>query len=84
MKRCAAILERNQETGREEWRIINNPTIGDIHNLRQRGAIIMRQVVERFGNEVHKKWVTDSGAVVTHSTDYLTWQQQRDLSNGSE
>lgn len=71
MKRCAAILERNQETGKEEWRIIDNPTIGDIYNLRQRGAIIMRQLVERCGNEIHKRWVTDSGRVIVHRTDYL-------------
>jgi len=71
MKRCAAILERNQDTGKEEWRIIDNPTIGDIYNLRQRGAIIMRQLVERCGNEIHKRWVTDSGRVVVHRTDYL-------------
>lgn len=71
MKRCAAILERNQETGKEEWRFINNPTIGDIYSLRQRGAIIMRQLVERCGNEIHKRWVTDSGRVVVHRTDYL-------------
>jgi len=84
MKRCAAILEKNQETGKEEWRIINNPTIGDIHSLRQRGAIIMRQVVERYGNEVHKYWVTDSGRVVTHRTDYLSYEQLRSLNNGSQ
>jgi len=82
MKRCAAILERNQETGKEEWRFIHNPTIGDIHNLRQRGAIILRQLVERFGNEVHKKWVTDSGVVVVHSTDYLSYEQLRSLNDG--
>lgn len=79
MKRCAAILEKNQRTGKEEWRIINNPTIGDIHNLRQRGAIIMRQVVERFGNEIHKTWVTDSGIAVVHSTEYLSCEQLRSL-----
>jgi len=82
MKRCAAILERNQETGKEEWRIINNPTIGDIYNLRQRGAIIMRQLVERCGNEVHKKWVTDSGVVVVHRTDYLSYKELRSLNDG--
>lgn len=79
MKRCAAILEKNQENGKEEWRFYHNPTIGDIHSLRQRGAIIMRQLVERFGNEVHKRWVTDSGTVVVHSTDYLTCEQLRSL-----
>lgn len=79
MKRCAAILEKNQATGKEYWRFYNNPTIGDIRNLRQRGAIIMRQIVERHGNEVHKRWVTDAGMVVVHSTDYLTCEQLRSL-----
>jgi len=71
MKRSAAILEWNQKTNKEEWRIIDNPTIGDIYSLRQKGAIIMRQIIERHGNEIHKYWVTDSGKIVVHRTDYL-------------
>jgi hypothetical protein len=82
MKRCAAVLERNQETGKEEWRFYHNPTIGDIRRLRQRGAIVMRQLVERYGNEVHKRWVTDSGVVVVHRTDYLSYEQLRRLNDG--
>lgn len=71
MKRCAAIFEWNHLTKKEEWRFINNPTIGDIYCLRQKGAIIMRQIIERHGNEIHKYWVTDSGRVIVHRTDYL-------------
>ncbi len=71
MKRSAGILELDPKTNKEVWRIINNPTIGDIRSLRQKGALIMRQVIERHGNEIHKYWVTDSGRVVIHRTDYL-------------
>jgi hypothetical protein len=71
MKRSAAILEWNKKTNKEEWRIINNPTIGDIRNLRQKGAIIMRQIIERNRNEINKYWITDSGRVVVQTTEYL-------------
>lgn len=71
MKRCAMLLEKNPTTGREEYRIINNPTIGDIYSLRQKGAIILRQIVQRYGNEVHKTWVTDAGIPVVVSIDFL-------------
>ena len=71
MKRCAAILEWNPLSNKEEWRIINNPTIGDIHSLRNKGAIIMRQIIRRYGNEIHKDWVVDSGAIVTSRIDFL-------------
>lgn len=65
MKRCAAILVKG------EWVIINDPTIGDIYRLRQRGAIIMRLVVHRYGNEIHSDWTTESGRVVTSRIDFL-------------
>jgi hypothetical protein len=71
MKRCAALLEIDQATNKEYWRIIRDPTIGDIRRLRQRGAIIMRQIVERHGNEVTKTWVVDSGLPVVCSVHYL-------------
>jgi hypothetical protein len=71
MKRCAAILEWNPLSNKEEWRIINNPTIGDIHSLRNKGAIIMRQIIRRYGNEIHKDWVVDSGTIVTSRIDFL-------------
>lgn len=69
-KRCAALLVTN-EKGQEEWRIYKDPTIGDIQSLRQRGAIIMRQLVERHGNQVDHTWVTDSGREVVVRTDFL-------------
>lgn len=71
MKTCAAILEWNPLNNKEEWRFINNPTIGDIRNLRRKGAIIMRQIIHRYGNEVHKDWVVDSGAIVTSRIDFI-------------
>lgn len=70
-ERCAAVLETN-EKGQQEWRIISNPTIGDIHNLRNRGAIIMRQLVERHGNQVDRTWITESGMPVVTSTEFLS------------
>ncbi len=71
MKRCAAILEWNPTSNKEEWRIIDNPTIGDIHSLRKKGAIIMRQIVRRLGNEIHKDWVTDNNKIVISRIDFL-------------
>ena len=70
MKRCAMLLEWNPELKKEEWRIIHNPTIGDIYNLRNRGAIILRQVVRRYGKEIHKDWVTDAGQLVVSRIDF--------------
>lgn len=70
-KRCAAILETN-EKGQEVWRIISNPTIGDLQSLRNKGAIIMRQVVERHGNQVDRTWITDAGLPVVTSTEFLS------------
>lgn len=71
MKRCAMLLEWNPETRREEWRIIENPTIGDIRSLRNKGAIILRQVVTRHGNEIHKEWTADNGRVAVIRIDFL-------------
>lgn len=64
-KRCAAILEQG------EWRIIHDPTIGDIRSLRRKGAIILHQIREKHGNEIHKMWVTDEGLAAVHSTEYI-------------
>ena len=90
MKRSAAILVDEEynvlghRASKKVWKIINNPTIGDIHSLRQKGAIIMRQIIERHGNEIHKYWVTDSGRALTHTTEYLSYEQLRSLNNGSQ
>lgn len=70
--RCAAVREVNPETKKEEWRIIRNPTIGDVRSLREKGACIMHLVVERHGNQVDKIWYTTSGLQVTHSTEFLS------------
>ena len=69
-KRCAALLVTN-EKGQEEWRIYSNPTIGEIQSLRRKGAIIMRQVVERHGNQIDRTWITDHGLSVIVSTEFL-------------
>lgn len=65
------LLEWNPETKKEEWRLIENPTIGDIRSLRNKGAIILRQIVKRYGREVHKDWVSDNGRVVVSRIDFL-------------
>jgi hypothetical protein len=70
-KRCAMLLLPN-EKGQEEWRIYSNPTIGEIQSLRRKGALILRQVVERHGNQVDRTWITDNGLPVIVSTDFLT------------
>ena len=64
------LLEWNPETRREEWRLIENPTIGDIRRLRNKGAIILRQVIHKYGHEIHKDWVTDNGRSVVSSIEY--------------
>lgn len=65
------LLEWNPETKREEWRVIENPTIGDIHSLRNKGAIILRQIVHKHGREIHKDWVADNGYVVVSRIDFV-------------
>ncbi len=69
-KRCAALLVTN-EKNQEEWRIYANPTIGEIQSLRRKGAVIMRRVSERYGNQVDHVWITDSGIPVVISTEFL-------------
>lgn len=75
-RRCAALLVPN-EKGQEEWRIYKDPTIGDIHSLRGKGAIIMRQIVERHGNQVDYTWVTEGGMPVVVRTEFLRCDSQR-------
>lgn len=64
------LLEWNPETKREEWRVIHNPTIGDIHSLRNRGAVILRQVIHRYGSEIHKDWLTENDHIVVSRIDF--------------
>lgn len=73
MKRCACLLETKDINGIkvEEWRIIDNPSIGDIRSLRRKGAIILRQVIHNYGLEIHKDWVSDYGAVVVSRIDFI-------------
>lgn len=70
-KRCAALLVTN-EKGQEEWRIYKDPTIGEMQSLRRKGAICMRQLVERHGNQVDRTWITDAGVPVVTSTEFLS------------
>jgi hypothetical protein len=72
-KRCVALLVSVIKDGRqvEEWRIYNNPTIGEMRSLREKGGIGMFQVVERHGNQIDKTWVSDSGMPVVVSTEFL-------------
>ena len=65
MKRCAFIFENN------EWRLISGLTIGDVALLRRRGAIILHQTIRRYGDEIHKNWVSDSGKVVVRRIETL-------------
>jgi hypothetical protein len=71
MWRCAGVLEFNPQSKKEEWRIISNPTIGDVRSLRNKGAIILHLIVERHGNQVDRTWVTDAGKPVVVRTDFL-------------
>lgn len=43
---------------------IKHPTIGDIRYGRERGAFLLRRIVERRGNRVYGAWVTDEGRSV--------------------
>lgn len=70
-KRCAAVLELDPKTNRETYRIINDPTIGEIRSLRRRGAIILHQTSIRYGNIIHKVWRADNGRPVVCTTIYL-------------
>ena len=69
MRRRASIFEVNPDTGKEEYRIIFDPTIGDIRRLRSRGAIIFHEVIKRVGNTIYKKWITDDGIAIIESTE---------------
>ncbi len=73
-RRCAALLVTVEKDGKktEEWRIYKDPTIGEMQSLRRKGAIVMRQVVERHGNQVDRTWITDSGLPVVVSTEFLS------------
>jgi len=55
----------------EELRLYSNPTIGEIRSLRNKGAIILFQIMERFGNQVDRTWITGSGVPVCVHTTYL-------------
>jgi len=46
------------------FRFINDPTIGDIRHGRERGAFLLRRVVERRGNRLYGAWFTDEGRAV--------------------
>lgn len=46
------------------FRYVENPTIGDIRYARERGAFLLRRVVERKGNTIYGAWVTDEGRKV--------------------
>ena len=74
--RCAAILEFNPETKKDEYRIINNPSIGDVRSLRNRGAIIMYLLIERHGRQVDRTWVTEAGRPIVVRTDFLPCKEE--------
>lgn len=71
--RCAALLvtvvRNNQKV--EEWRLYHNPTIGEVRSLREKGAIIMRKLSHRVGNQVDSVWISDNGREIVVRTDFL-------------
>lgn len=72
-KRCMALLVTVVKDGRqlEEWRIYSNPTIGEMRSLRQKGAIGMKRITERHGNQIDHTWVSDCGTPVVIHTEFL-------------
>ena len=70
IKHCGAFIVIN-ELNQEEWRIASHPTIGDLRLLRQRGAVILHRITQRFGNEIRKTWITDTGIPVVVTSDFL-------------
>ncbi len=70
MRRCAALLVVNPETNQKEWKLFHNPTIGDLYLLRNKGAIIMRQTISKYGNGTIKFWITDMGTIVIERIDF--------------
>lgn len=47
-----------------EWGFVDNPTIGEVRLGREKGALVLRRVVERKGNRLYGAWVTDGGRAV--------------------
>lgn len=47
-----------------DYRLIENPTIGDVRRARSKGAIIIKRVVERIGDVICGAWVTDTGTKI--------------------
>ena len=62
MKRLLAYHTPGPDGG--EWRIVNDPTIGDIRSGRRKGALVLRRVVERKGGRIYGAWVTDWGQAI--------------------
>lgn len=62
MRRCLVFHTPGPNGG--DFRFVENPTDADVHDGCQRGAFLLRRVVEQKGNRIYGAWVTDEGRAV--------------------